>query len=79
VDPDSLNPDPDTDPDSAFHVNLDTDTDPDPIRIQGFDDQKLKKKNTDEKSFGSKIVIYLCPSYMRRHQPSKENIKHFKK
>jgi hypothetical protein len=34
VDPDSLNPD--TDP--AFQVNLD------PIQIQGFDDQKLKKK-----------------------------------
>ncbi len=30
MDPDSLNPDPDTDPD--------------PIQIQGFDDQKLKKK-----------------------------------
>ncbi len=35
---DSLNRDPDTDPDPAFQVN------PDPIRIQGFDDQKLKKK-----------------------------------
>ncbi len=34
VDLDSLNPDPDTD--SAFHVS--------PDRIQGFDDQKLKKK-----------------------------------
>jgi hypothetical protein len=38
VDPDSMNPDPDTDP--AFQVL----TDPDSIRIQGFDDQKLKKK-----------------------------------
>ncbi len=37
LDPDSLNPDPDRDPDPAFQVN------PDPIRIQGFDDQKLKK------------------------------------
>ncbi len=36
VDPDSLNTDPDTDPD------------PDPILIQGFDDPKLKKKNTAE-------------------------------
>jgi hypothetical protein len=35
-----LNPDPDTDPDAAYQVN----PDPDPIRIQGFDDQKLKKK-----------------------------------
>jgi hypothetical protein len=40
VDPDSLNLDPDLDP--AFQVN------PDSIRIQGFDDQKLKKKNTAE-------------------------------
>jgi hypothetical protein len=37
--PDSLNPD--TDPDPAFQVNPDSDT-----RIQGFDDQKLKGKNT---------------------------------
>jgi hypothetical protein len=44
VDPDSMNPDPDT----AFQVNQDPDTDPDTIRIQGFDVQKLKKKNTSE-------------------------------
>jgi hypothetical protein len=31
-------------PDPAFQVN--PDTDPDLIRIQGYDDQKLKKKNT---------------------------------
>jgi hypothetical protein len=31
------------DPDPAFQLNPDPDTDP--IRIQGFDDQKLKKKN----------------------------------
>ncbi len=36
MDPDSFNPD----PDPAFQVNPDLD----PIRIQGFDDQKLKKK-----------------------------------
>ncbi len=42
MDPDSLNPD--MDPDPAFQVN--PDTDPDPTRIQGFDDQKLKEKNT---------------------------------
>jgi hypothetical protein len=41
VDPGSLNPD----PDPAFQV----DPDPDPIRIQGFDDQKSKKKNTAQK------------------------------
>jgi hypothetical protein len=38
VDPDSLNPL----PDPAFQVN------PDPIHIQGFDDQKPKKRNTAE-------------------------------
>jgi hypothetical protein len=32
------------DPDPEFQVNPDTDTDPDPSWIQGFDDQKLKKK-----------------------------------
>jgi hypothetical protein len=32
------------DPDPAFPVN----PDPDPILIQGFDDQKQKKKNTGE-------------------------------
>ncbi len=47
VDPDSLNPDTDMDPDPAFQVN----PDPDPIRIQGFDDQKLKKENTAETFF----------------------------
>jgi hypothetical protein len=44
VDLDSLNPDPVTDSDPAFHVNQDPDTYPDPIRIQGSNDQKLKKK-----------------------------------
>jgi hypothetical protein len=49
---------------------------PDPIRIQGFDDQKLKKKNIKicKKNFLSKVAIYLCPSYRRSLQPSKENI-----
>jgi hypothetical protein len=43
----------------------------------------LKNKNTVE---NSKIAIYSasikdvhCPSYRRSHQPSKENIQHFKK
>jgi hypothetical protein len=64
------------DPDPAFQVNLDSDTDPEPgpIRIQGFDDQKLKKKSTSEKMFYliSKIAIFLSlglhkgrPSYRR--------------
>jgi hypothetical protein len=44
VDPDLLNPD--SDPDPAFQVNPDPDSDL--IRIQAFDDQKLKKENTAE-------------------------------
>ncbi len=47
MDPDSLNPDPDADPDTAFQAN----PDPDPIWIQGFDDQKLKKKIQLKKCF----------------------------
>jgi hypothetical protein len=46
------------DPDS-FQVNPDPDTDPDPIRIQGFDDQKLKKIQLENFfSFLSKMPIY---------------------
>jgi hypothetical protein len=37
--------------DPAFQVNSDLD----PIRIQGYDDQKLKKKKTDEKIFDQKL------------------------
>ncbi len=44
MDPEKLIPDADMNPDLSFQVN--PDSDPDPIRIQGFDDQKLKKKNT---------------------------------
>jgi hypothetical protein len=32
-------------------VDANTDPDPDPIRIQGFNDQKLKKKITAENFF----------------------------
>ncbi len=39
--------------------NPDTDSDLDPIRIQGFDEQKLKKKNTGE-SFFNFIFIKNC-------------------
>ncbi len=56
LDPDLLNPDllnPVKDPDPALQVNTDPDMDPDPIRIQGFDDQKLKEKNTAEKMYVS--------------------------
>jgi hypothetical protein len=78
VDPNSLNPDQNTDPDLAFQVNPVLD----PIRIQIFDDQKLKKKNTAENFFIfffiSKIGIYLCPSYRRSLPSSKENIQHLK-
>ncbi len=54
-----------------FQVNPDLDTDPYPVRIQSFADQKLKEK-IQQKIFlylflGSKIAIYLCPSY-RRHR-----------
>jgi hypothetical protein len=66
---------------------VNTDQQPYPIRIQGFDDQKLK--NTAEKLvkflFLTNIAIYLSlglqgrSSYRRSLQPSKENIQHFKK
>ncbi len=67
---------------------LETNTDPDPIRIQGFNDKKLKK-NYSWKFFyiffWSKTAIYLslglhkvCPSYRRGLQFSKEAIQHFK-
>ncbi len=55
---DLLNPN--MDPDPAFQVNLD----PDQIRIQGFDDQKLKKKNTAEnfvKSFFDQKLQFTYP------------------
>jgi hypothetical protein len=49
VDPYSFFPDPDPDPEYdvggqyGSGSNTDPDPDPDPIRIQGFNDQKLKK------------------------------------
>ncbi len=59
------------------------------IQIQGFDDQKMKGKNTAENFltlFWSKIAIYLSPglhkgrpSYRRSLEPSKENNQHFKR
>jgi hypothetical protein len=75
-----LNPDLDTDPE--FQVN------PDQIRIQGFDDQKLKKK-TQLKFFSlffeQKLQFTFTqafpkgrPSYSRSIQPSKEDIQYFK-
>jgi hypothetical protein len=63
------------------------DIDPNPIRIQGFDDQKLKIKLQLKIFFlhQNYRTIYLSlgfhkgrPSYMRSLQLSKENIQHFK-
>jgi hypothetical protein len=56
------------------------------IRIQGFNDQKLKKNySSNFFFFWSKTAIYLslglhkvCPSYRRSLQLSKEAIQHFK-
>jgi hypothetical protein len=58
-------------------VNPDPDTDT--IRIQGFDDQKVNKKNTAEiflYLFFDQKLQFTGPSYRRSLQPSKENIKH---
>jgi hypothetical protein len=61
---------------------MEANTDPDPIRIQGFNDQKLKRKKQLKKK---KTAIYLslglhkvCPSYRRSLQLTKEAIQHFK-
>jgi hypothetical protein len=58
-----------------------------PIRIQSFNDQKLKKNYSwkKKKFFWSKTAIYLslglhkvCPGYRRSLQLTKEAIQHFK-
>jgi hypothetical protein len=51
VDPYSFFTDPDPDPvdPDGGQYGSGSNTDPDPIRIQGFNDQKLKKKKTAEK------------------------------
>ncbi len=46
---------------------------PDPYPDPGFWCPKTAEKKW------SKMAIYLCPSYMRSLQPSKENIQHLKK
>ncbi len=71
-----------------METNTDPDPDPNPIRIQGLNDQKLKKNfNWNFFLFWSKTAIYLslglhkvpvCPSYRRGLQLSKEAIQHFK-
>jgi hypothetical protein len=73
-----------TEPDPAFQVN----TDPDPIWMQGFDDQKVKKKNTAEICFSFFDQNYTLlipiglhkghPSYRRSLPPSKEYIQYLK-
>jgi hypothetical protein len=70
-----LNLDLDTNPDPAFLVNpdMDTDTDPDPnpIRIQAFDDQKLKKKNIDEKFLDQKLLFTFVQAPGEDFSPQK--------
>jgi hypothetical protein len=69
------------DRDPAFKVNPDQD----PIRIQGFYDQKLKKKNTAEHFFHlffkSKIAIYgtYVQATGEDFSPQKRKIQHFKR
>jgi hypothetical protein len=62
ADPHSFHPD----PDPAFQAEYrsGSNTNPDPIRIQGFNDQKLKKKITAEKNlnfFGIKTYNLPIP------------------
>ncbi len=85
VDPDWLNPD----PGPTFQVNPNLDKDPDPIRIQGFDDQKFKKRRKNPDNFFIffiKNCSYLSlglhkgrQKHKRSLHPPKENIQHFKK
>ena len=46
-----------------MEANTDPDTDPDPIRIQGFNDQKLKKNNSWKKNliFFDKKLQFTYP------------------
>ncbi len=70
VDPDLVN----SDPDPAFQMN------PDPIRIQGFDDQKLKEKITDEKFFIKNCNLLMSKqqekaSALKREHPALQKMK----
>jgi hypothetical protein len=47
-------------------------TDPDPIRIQGFDDQNLKKFTSEKRFFGSKIAIYYSLGSIKDVQATEE-------
>jgi hypothetical protein len=56
-------------------LRLETNPDPDPIRIQGFNDQKLKKKLQLKKNlifFGSKTAIYLSLASIKYVQITEE-------
>ncbi len=70
---------------TSFLTPKTRDPDPDPIRIQGFDDQKLKRiYSRKKKKFGSKTAIYLSlglhkgsPSYrcLQLQPPALQNMK----
>jgi hypothetical protein len=52
--------------------------DPDPIWIQGFNDQKMKKKITAEKNYinlGSKTTIYLSLASIKNVQVTEEDFR----
>jgi hypothetical protein len=59
--------------DPAFQVN----PDPDPIRIQGLDDQKLKKKYTDLIKSCNLLMSKLQekPSALKREHPALQKMK----
>ncbi len=59
--------DPDTDPDPAFQVN----PDPDLIRIQGFDDRKLKKKIQMKIFFYQKLQFTCVQAAGKDFRPQK--------
>jgi hypothetical protein len=61
--------DPDTDPDPAFQVNHD------PIRIQGFDDHKLKKKKIQMKIFFNGKI---CLQFLKNGSEDRKIIHFFK-
>jgi hypothetical protein len=55
------------------HSSLNTDPDPDPIRIQGLDDQKLKKFKAEKKfTFFYQTTIYLSLGIHKERQITEE-------
>ncbi len=61
----------DPDPDPAFQVN--PDTDPDPICIQGFDDNKLKKKIQMKSFFDKKFQFTYVQATVEAFSPHREH------